>query len=166
MTEALEKDVKRPDVPKKATRKHPDRITNLVKNMTPEERSEHMRQLVYKRRDKQGHWGRIAGVPRDWTKEEAEVYLAGKKPEVKRIISIMSKHGMLPEDEMAKEALTTAVSVMHTATQFDTKLRAARLILDFSKARPAAKHELTVTRAEQFLADLVDAEENESRGST
>jgi hypothetical protein len=34
------------------------------------------------------------------------------------------------------------------------KLTAARLVLEFTKAKPAAQAELTVKRAEDYLADI------------
>jgi hypothetical protein len=34
------------------------------------------------------------------------------------------------------------------------RLKAAKLVLEFTKAKPAAKNELTIQRAEDFLEDL------------
>ena len=59
------------------------------------------------------------------------------------------------QDEYAKEALTTAVEVMRVPGETRERLAAARLVLDFTKSRPAAKQEVTIGKAEEFLSSLL-----------
>lgn len=78
------------------------------------------------------------------------------KDEAKRMVRIMEKKGFeIPENEFAREAIEAAVETMRMeAISPKDKLTAARLVLDFTKAKPAAQTELTVKRAEDFLAEI------------
>jgi len=78
------------------------------------------------------------------------------KDEAKRMVRIMEKKGFeIPESEFAREAIEAAVETMRMeSVSPKDKLTAARLVLDFTKAKPAAQTELTVKRAEDFLADI------------
>ena len=64
------------------------------------------------------------------------------------------------EDEYQKEALTTAVEVMRLDGQARERLAAARLVLDFTKSKPASKSDVSISRAEDFLASLLTEEEH------
>lgn len=72
-----------------------------------------------------------------------------------RIFKIMEEAGMVPEDQHAAEALHTAVLTMRECESAKDKLAAARLILDFTKPKPASKTELTVRSHEDFLDELL-----------
>ena len=65
----------------------------------------------------------------------------------------LEKAGVLIDaDDMAKEALHEALSIMRMEIAQKDRLAAARLVLDFTKAKPAQKTELTVNKAEEWLA--------------
>ena len=66
------------------------------------------------------------------------------------------------EDEYAKKALVTAVEVMNMVGETRERLAAARLVLDFTKQKPASKNEVALTKAEDFLASLVTDEKDGS----
>ena len=68
------------------------------------------------------------------------------------------QHGI--EDEYAKAALETAVEVMRVPGDNRERVAAARLILDFCKSKPALKNELSISKAEDFLASLVDEDDD------
>ena len=71
------------------------------------------------------------------------------------------------EDDYAKSALETAVEIMEVPGETRERLAAARLVLDFTKSRPASKSEVTIGKAEEFLASLLtDEEEDEQDGQT
>ena len=100
--------------------------------------------------------GRPAGSIDGYTKTDLRKMRAVAKDEAKRMVRIMEKKGFdIPENEFAREALEAAVETMRMeAINPKDKLTAARLVLDFTKAKPAAQAELTVRRAEDFLADI------------
>lgn len=59
------------------------------------------------------------------------------------------------EDSASKRALEYAVSVIEANVDATRdRLAAARLILDFTKQKPASKNEHTINKAEDFLAAL------------
>lgn len=109
--------------------------------------------------------GRPRGVPDGYRREQIEPLRAKAKKEAKQVVTIMAeKYGI--EDEYAKEALTTAVEVMRVPGETRERLAAARLVLDFTKTRPVAKSEVTIGKAEEFLASLLDDNEPETTADT
>ena len=103
--------------------------------------------------------GRPKGVPDGYRREQIEPIRSEAKQEAKRIVNIMAEqHGI--EDEYAKAALETAVEVMRVPGDNRERVAAARLILDFCKSKPASKPELSIRQAEDFLASLVDEDDD------
>lgn len=100
--------------------------------------------------------GRPSGSINGYTGKEVQKMRAVAKDEAKRMVKIMEKHGFkVPEGEFAREALEAAVETMRMeAINPKDKLTAARLVLEFTKAKPAAQAELTVRRAEDYLAEI------------
>lgn len=94
------------------------------------------------------------GVPSGMRRAEAEVEWYFARMYAKEVIRIMKAEGILSpnEDEKAEQALTAAIEVLQSPMSQSVKLQAARLILDFTKAKPAAKSEITVQKAEDWLA--------------
>lgn len=69
------------------------------------------------------------------------------------------------EDPRAEEALEFAIGVVRVQAPLKDKLAAARMVLDFTKTKPAAKSDVTVHNAEQFLDDVAaEMESNKSSG--
>ena len=69
------------------------------------------------------------------------------------------------EDEYAKAALETAVEVMRVPGDNRERVAAARLVLDFCKQKPASKNELSISKAEDFLASLVEDDDGQQTQS-
>jgi hypothetical protein len=61
--------------------------------------------------------------------------------------------------EMAEEALEGALLVMRAPNTQQTKLAAAKLILEFTRSKPVAKSEVSVNKAEEWLASLAHDED-------
>ena len=70
---------------------------------------------------------------------------------------MVEKHEI--ESDYAKEALETAVEVMRVQGETRERIAAARLILDFTKQKPVAKSEVSIGKAEEFLAGLLEEED-------
>lgn len=98
--------------------------------------------------------GRPRGVPDGYRKEQIEPIRAREKRKAERLVNIMAEKFNI-EDEYAKKALVTAVEVMNVVGETRERLAAARLVLDFTKQKPASKNEVALTKAEDFLASLV-----------
>ena len=84
------------------------------------------------------------------------------KADAERIVAIMAKENNI-DDEYAVEALKTAVEIMREPAQNRDRLTAARMVLDFTKTKPAAKSEVTIGKAEAFLESLLDSDEEEEQ---
>lgn len=106
------------------------------------------------------------GIPDGMRKEEAARVNAAAAVRAREIVSKMKDKGIIDEtvDPRAEKALTAAIEVLETPVNQQTKLAAARLLLDFLKTKPTAKSEVTVNAAEQWLAAIADdsAEEPEA----
>ena len=109
--------------------------------------------------------GRPKGVPDGYRREQIEPIRAKVKEEAKKVVEIMSKEYGI-EDEYAKAALETAVEVMRMVGDNRERVAAARLVLDFTKQKPAAKNELSISKAEDFLASLVEDEDGQEAESS
>ena len=102
--------------------------------------------------------GRPFGVPDGHTAKTIAPVREQAKQDAKKVVRIMSQKFNI-EDEYQKEALTTAVEVMRLDGQSRERLAAARLVLDFTKSKPASKSDVSISRAEDFLASLLTEEE-------
>jgi len=104
--------------------------------------------------------GRPAGVPNGHTAESIEPIRLKAKEEAKRVVKYMEDNGEKFEDHYAKEAMESAVEIMRTEGGTRDRLAAARLVLDFTKQKPVTKSDVTVGKAEDFLAGLLAEEEH------
>lgn len=101
--------------------------------------------------------GRPKGVPDGYTRETIKPLREQAMKDAETVVDIMKKdYGV--EDELAQEALRTAVIIMREPGQAREKLLAARMVLDFTKSKPVSKSEVSVGKAEEFLATLLMAE--------
>ena len=103
--------------------------------------------------------GRPRGVPDGYRKETIEPIRSKVKTEARKVVEIMAEQFNI-EDEYAKTALETAVEVMKTPGENRERVAAARLVLDFTKSKPSAKSEVSISKAEDFLASLMTDEED------
>jgi len=103
--------------------------------------------------------GRPRGVPDGYRKETIEPIRSKVKTEARKVVEIMAEQFNI-EDEYAKTALETAVEVMKTPGENRERVAAARLVLDFTKSKPSAKSEVSISKAEDFLASLMTDDED------
>jgi hypothetical protein len=96
-------------------------------------------------------------APKGWTLDQYRLFLEDAKREAQRIFTIMADEGRAPDDPLAQEAMKAVLSLMQSKNP-QTKLRAARTVLEYTKAKPAAKHDHTIRTAEDFLDDLASQE--------
>lgn len=159
----------RAKAPPRTGLKHPQKApkTNYFAELdkTPEGRA--LRAKWAKERKKST--GRPVGVPDGYRKQMIEPIREREKQNAKEIVSVMAdKFGI--EDNYATEALEAAVEILRVPGETRERLAAARLVLDFTKQKPASKNELSVSRAEQFLEALIlddkESIENEERTSS
>jgi len=97
-------------------------------------------------------------VPDGHTAETIKPIREKAKKDAKKVVKIMSEKFNI-EDQYQKEALETAVEVMRLDGQARERLAAARLVLDFTKSKPASKSDVSIHKAEDFLASLLNEDE-------
>lgn len=76
--------------------------------------------------------------------------------QAKELMNKMAEKGMLDENAHANTSLEFAAGVVLAGDVYPIgeRLKAARLVLDFTKAKPAQKQEVTIKKAEDFLEEL------------
>ncbi len=68
----------------------------------------------------------------------------------------MKDEDLLPDSELAKAALKRVMVILNEPAIHSIHLSAAKILLDFTKQKPATKSDVTVNAAEAFL-DALDA---------
>lgn len=107
--------------------------------------------------------GRKKGAKQGYSSYEVSVIRDKAKKEAETIMEQLAKTHELPDSEAAKEALQTAIQIMRAEVETTKdRLAAAKTVLEFTKSKPAAKSEVTISKAEDFLAAIL-AKENESK---
>ena len=77
-------------------------------------------------------------------REKAKVHMAN----IKKVMPV--------EDERAEKAMIATLEVLESPMNQTTKLQAARQVLEWTKAKPASKQEVTVNAAEAWLASIAE----------
>lgn len=101
-------------------------------------------------------WKR-SNVPDGMRKEDAEKAWEEARRKARIDMANLKKAGVVDEtDARAEEALLATLEVMRSPMNQDHKLKAARQVLEWTKAKPVAKSEVTVNAAEAWLASIAD----------
>jgi uncharacterized protein YdgA (DUF945 family) len=72
----------------------------------------------------------------------------------KEVTKLMVEKQVIEDDPKVVKAFEKAMEVLEGPVNSRDKLSAARLILDFLKAKPVSKSEVTVQKAEDWLAQV------------
>jgi hypothetical protein len=105
------------------------------------------------KRKAEGRYHPRLGVPEGMRKWEADLEWNFARMYAKEVTKIMVDNGTI-EDPKVEQAFKAAVEVLHSPMSQTIKLQAARLILDFCKAKPVQKSEVTVATAEDWLQQV------------
>lgn len=106
-------------------------------------------------------WTRL-GVPDGMRKEQAQKLWKKAERKAKKTMAELKEAGALDGlDPRAEEALGAAITIMRSPSNTKLKLDAARLVLDFTKSKPVSKKELTLNKAEQWLKQIAEDEDDE-----
>lgn len=99
--------------------------------------------------------GRV-GIPDGYTRDEAMAIMDGAITEAKEIVKLMAEKEIISNDEaIGNEALEFCIAVVRANIhQLRERLAAAKTVLEYTKAKPVQKSEVTVNKAEDFLAAL------------
>ena len=100
--------------------------------------------------------GRPKGVPDGYTKETIKPIREKAKKFAEEVVSKIDI-----KNQYAKEALETAVEILRTPSATRDRLASARLILEYTEAKPASKSEVTMHKAEAWLEELAKEDDKE-----
>jgi hypothetical protein len=109
--------------------------------------------------------GRPSGVPDGFTKETAEAMWNEARESAEKTMTQLIENGVVEapdtSDDAAKaaEALTAGMTIMRSAVNTELKLKAASLVLTYTKAKPEQRVKATVQTAEDWLAAVTQAEQ-------
>ena len=102
---------------------------------------------------KQAYPGKISGMRYE---EALKSWKRARESAERDMVEIKKKLNL---SEAAEEALTEVITVMRGEQPPGTKLQAAKIVLEWTMAKPVAKSEVTVNSAEQWLESLIKDEE-------
>lgn len=99
------------------------------------------------------------GVPDGFARrrEGVESFTALAKHEAARIMTYLRKEDLLvePDNEIANDALKVAIELSRNpSVPPQLHLAAAKVVLEYTRAKPAQKSEVTLRTAESFLDDI------------
>lgn len=99
------------------------------------------------------------GVPDGMRRDEADARWAEAKELAKKDMANLKNAGVIsPDDERAEEAMLATLEIMRSPMNVRERLAAARQVLEWTKAKPASKTEMTVNAAEAWLASLAESD--------
>jgi hypothetical protein len=162
---------KKCDYTKNGRREHKRPYTEAERRVRadPEHRARQSiaRKELIARRKAEGNpirFGRL-GIPDGMRRLEADLVWAVSAKLARLDMAELKQAGVLDgADAKAEEALQAALEVMRSPMKQADRLAAARLVLDFTKAKPASKTDLTINKAEEWLSSVV-ADNAQSRSS-
>jgi exonuclease VII small subunit len=176
-TEGLTPELKKPDgrktraksPPRPRERTRPD-LSSILKALwadpewrakTEEKNRIAQRKKVERAKITGKRWTRY-GVPDGMRKEQAQKLWKKANKSAQKTMTELKESGALEDlDPRSEEALEAAIAVMRSPSNQKTKLDAARLVLDFTKSKPVSKKELTLNKAEQWLKQIANDEDDE-----
>lgn len=97
------------------------------------------------------------GIPDGMRADDAAERWEIARKRAKKDIQNMKDTGVIDlSDARAEEALETTLAIMRGPMNQQTALAAARQVLEWTKAKPASKSEMTVNAAEAWLSQIAD----------
>jgi hypothetical protein len=92
------------------------------------------------------------GIPWGYNRVQAMWFRRQAALEATLTMKKLEKAGIInPDDEYANEALHTALKVMRGPDNQPLRLNAAKLVLEYTKAKPVQRQAITVATAEDWL---------------
>ena len=95
------------------------------------------------------------GVPDGYTTEMMVDIRHQAQLRAKRMVKKLSETNDI-KSEYARQALETVAEIMQTPGSDSDRLKASRVLLEYTQSKPVAKSEIAVSQAEDFLASLVE----------
>lgn len=84
-----------------------------------------------------------------------KLWKASRRKALKTVKKLVDAGIIDENDDNAKDAMTAALEVMRSPMSQQVKLQAAKLVLEYTMPKPVAKSEVTLNKAEDWLAAVV-----------
>lgn len=102
-----------------------------------------------------GRRGSDKGIPNGYGNKIIEPIRKSAKRKAKNMVKKVAEE-LSELDKLAQEALETAAEIMKTPGSDAERLKASKVVLEFTHSKPTTKSEISVHKAEDFLASLVE----------
>lgn len=109
-----------------------------------------------------------SGVPKGWTADGIRVYRKNLRSYARKLLKRMIPHlseekkQELDDNKIVKDAVLGIIAISKDSTvKRETALAANRTLLEWFKAKPATKADVTIKKAEDFLKALADEDGRE-----
>lgn len=127
-------------------------------HMTPEQRSEYAKAMRSKvRAENLSRPSPLAGVPRGWSSDAFADAQATARQDAERFLVGMEKHGLELDDDIAREATLTVLTLMRQPGTRKEKHALARTILEYFQPRPAVAANVRSATTAEALIDALTA---------
>ncbi len=102
------------------------------------------------------------GVPNGYTREQADLMWLECRASAEASVKALEDASDDPLHPYAREALIVTLAIMRSALNQIIRLKAARLFLEFTRGKPKARREVSVSTAEEWIEALVACGSNPS----
>jgi hypothetical protein len=127
----------------------------LRKWQDPDYRQKHALRFAERRQDPTKSWSR-RGVPNGFTREQADQMWRECRAKAEEDVRALEEREGEPMHPYAREALKEVITVLRSALNDAIRLKAARLLLEFTCGKSPRNQGVSVRAAEQWL-DLITA---------
>lgn len=102
-----------------------------------------------------GEWkksGRRPGVPDGYSWRKWKYIKRENKKFVNKVVKRLIEMKVFePDNNVAKEAIETTVTILRQPGETRQKLQAAKILLEYTQKKPVQANEITLNKAEAFL---------------
>lgn len=101
--------------------------------------------------------GKPVGLPDGWRWADWKDHVTKIKKEAQKMAEDLRAAGEIVDDDRAELAMATCIEILMKDGENRVRLQAAKTVLEYTKSKPAAKSEVTVGGAEDFLKSILNA---------
>lgn len=105
-------------------------------------------------------------IPNGMTKPIAKRFWKQARFEATLTMKKLAKSGVTDDwSEEAKEALQQTLAIMRSPMSVKDRLQAAKQVLEWTQAKPVAKSQITINKAEEWLETVTEQNEEADEGT-
>jgi hypothetical protein len=145
-------------VTQRTTEAAPTRAQNISRAMQqkwqdPDYRQKQALRFAERRQDPTKSWSR-RGIPNGYTRDQADLMWRECRAKAEEDVRALEEREGEPMHPYAREALEQVITIMRSALNDAIRLRAARLLLEFTVGKPREHRSVSLETAEWWLDQL------------